>query len=142
MKRKGGQKMSYIEKAKELRAIVSPHYNCAQAVVIPFAKDVHLTEKQAYNIARNFGAGMKMGSVCGAITGGLMVLGLFEVDDSATIRAYYKHFQENHDNLMNCADLLRVSAAKGEVKKTHCDGMVYEAIRVVEEILKEKGKIS
>ena len=134
--------MSHIEKAKELRAIITPHYNCAQAVVIPFAQEAGLTDEQAYNIARNFGAGMKMGSVCGGITGGLMVLGLFGVDDPATIKAYYKHFTDHHDGLLNCKDLLAVSAKKGEVKKTHCDGMVYEAIMAVETILKEKGKIA
>lgn len=38
-------KMSkYYDKAVELRAIKDPHYNCAQAVVVPFAEDI-LNEK-------------------------------------------------------------------------------------------------
>ena len=39
----------YIEKAKELRAITDVHYNCAQSVLVPFAKEMGMTEEQAYN---------------------------------------------------------------------------------------------
>ena len=131
----------YLEHAKTLRAIVEPHYNCAQAVLVPFAKDAGLTEEAAYDFSRNFGGGMKMGSICGAITGGLMVLGLFGVDDPRTIGAYYRHFKEEHNNCLNCVDPLKASRERGEEKKPHCDGMVYEAIEVVEAILKEKGKL-
>ena len=52
----------YIEKAKELRAITDVHYNCAQSVLVPFAKEMGMTEEQAYNLGYNFGAGMKRGS--------------------------------------------------------------------------------
>lgn len=134
--------MKYIDEAKRLRAIASPHYNCAQAVVIPFAKDAGLSDETAYDIARNFGAGMKMGGTCGAITGGLMVLGLFKADDPKTISAYYKHFRENHENMLNCAELLAVSRKRGEVKKNHCDGMVYEAVQTVYDILSVRGLLS
>ena len=37
----------YLERARELRAIVTPHYNCGQSVVLPFAEDAGLTEAQA-----------------------------------------------------------------------------------------------
>lgn len=65
----------YMEKAKELRAIVSPHYNCAQAIVIPFAEKAGITPDIAWKMAANFGGGMRRAAACGAITGGLMVLG-------------------------------------------------------------------
>ena len=131
----------YLEHAKELRAIVEPHYNCAQAVLVPFAKEAGISEETAYDLSRNFGGGMKIGSVCGAITGGLMVLGLFGVDDPRTVGNYYRHFKDAHNNRLNCFELLKASRERGEEKKPHCDGMVYEAIEVVEAILKEKGKL-
>lgn len=84
---------------------------------------------------------MKMGATCGAITGGLMVLGLYGVDDGKTINQYFKHFRQGHEGMLNCADLLKASHKRGEVKQIHCDGMVFEAVEVVEQILKEKGKI-
>ena len=133
--------MDFLNETKKLRAIADPHYNCAQAVVIPFAEARGLTHEQAYDFAANFGAGMKMGGTCGAITGGLMALGLYGVNDGATIKKYYDHFRDAHDGMLNCVDLLRTSAQRGEVKKNHCDGMFYEAVKVVTEILKERGKI-
>ena len=58
-----------LEKSKEVRAIASPHYNCAQGVLVAFAEAAGISEKTAYDMGANFGAGMKCGSVCGAITG-------------------------------------------------------------------------
>lgn len=52
--------------------------NCAQSVFAPFAEEYGLHPEIALKIASTFGGGMKMGSVCGALTGALMVLGLFE----------------------------------------------------------------
>ena len=37
----------YMDRARELRAIVTPHYNCAQAVLLPFAPDAGVSEEQA-----------------------------------------------------------------------------------------------
>ncbi len=44
--------------------------------------DLGLDEK-ALHMAAGFGAGMGVESVCGALTGGIMVLGVLFVDDSA-----------------------------------------------------------
>ena len=132
----------YLEKAKELRAITEVHYNCAQSVIVPFAELAGLTEQQAYRTAANFGSGMKMAATCGAITGGLMVLGLCGIDDGQTINDYYARLRNNHDGFLNCADLLRINKERGGARKPHCDGMVYECVEIVEEILRDHGVIS
>lgn len=59
----------YLDRARELREDPDVHYNCAQSVLIPFAEEAGLTAEQANAITANFGSGMKIGSVCGAITG-------------------------------------------------------------------------
>ncbi len=127
----------YLEEAKKLRNDPSVHYNCAQAVLIPFMEDKELANR----ITANFGAGMRTGSVCGAITGGLMALGVYGVDSPQIVSEYFKAFRNNHENKVNCADLLKASAQRGEIKKVHCDGMVYEAVELVETILKREGKL-
>ncbi|MDD3404037.1 MAG: C-GCAxxG-C-C family protein [Hespellia sp.] len=132
----------YYEKAVELRATASPHYNCAQAVVLPFAKDAGIDEATAYQIAANFGSGMKRAATCGSITGGLMVLGLFGVDDPKVIADYHKRIRDRHQGKLECADLLRINKEEGREKKPHCDDMVYECVNLAAEILKEQGKIS
>lgn len=131
----------YLDRAKELRAIVTPHYNCAQSVLLPFAAEAGFSEEQAMKIAVNFGAGMKRASVCGAITGGLMALGMLGIDDAQTIGEYHKRLRDNHSNYLDCADLLRVNKEQGREKKPHCDDMVYECVMLVEEILKSNHKI-
>lgn len=131
----------YLEKAKELRAITERHYNCAQSVLVPFAEAAGISEEQAYRTAANFGSGMKMAGTCGAVTGGLMVLGLFGIDDGPTINSYYAKVKGNHEGFLDCADLLRINKERGGEKKPHCDAMVYECVSLVEEILKERGLI-
>ena len=128
----------YLEKAKELRAIVTPHYNCGQSVVIPFAEDAGLTEQQAYNACANFGGGLKRGAACGAITGGLVVLGLFGIDNPGE---YYQALRENHEGMLECADLLRRNEELGGEKKPFCDALVYECVTLVERLLREQGKL-
>lgn len=128
----------YLEKARELRAITEPHYNCGQSVVVPFAADAGLTEAQAMGICANFGGGLKRASACGAITGGLVVLGLFGIDDPA---AYYRALRANHEGMLDCADLLRRNRELGGEKKPHCDALVYECVALVEQILRERGKL-
>ena len=127
----------YLEKAKELRAIVSPHYNCGQSVVLPFAAEAGLTEAQALGICANFGGGLKRGAACGAITGGLVVLGLFGIDDPAE---YYQTLRAGHEGMLECAELLRRNQELGGTRKPHCDGMVFECVSLVEALLRKYGK--
>ncbi|MBO6149464.1 MAG: C_GCAxxG_C_C family protein [Lachnospiraceae bacterium] len=128
----------YLERARELRAITVPHYNCGQSVVIPFAQDAGLTDEQALGICANFGGGLKRGSACGAITGGLVVLGLFGIDNPSE---YYQALRESHDGMLDCADLLKRNKEMGGEKKPHCDALVFECVSLVEKILREQGKI-
>ena len=131
----------YLEKARALREAQDRHYNCAQSVLIPFAADAGLDDGTAARIAANFGSGMKRASVCGAITGGLMALGLFGAEDPVSVGAYYRRLREAHGGLFDCADLLRVNQERGGAKKPHCDDMVYECVALVEELLRSAGKI-
>lgn len=52
-------------------------YGCAQAVLASFAPDYGLAEEAALCISTGFGSGMgRLCEVCGALTGGFMVIGL------------------------------------------------------------------
>ena len=132
----------YLDHARRLREAAEKHYNCAQAVLVPFADVLGIDEDTAYRMAANFGSGMKMGSVCGAVTGALMVLGLAGLDTDAILRSLYRQVRSNHEGNINCADLLRINAEKGLPKKPHCDDMVYELVKYTEEILAQNGKLS
>lgn len=131
----------YLDKAKELRGITDVHYNCAQSVLIPFADAVGISPDTAYRVAADFGGGMKMGSVCGAVTGALMVLGLAGIEDPSVLQKLYRRVKDKHEGYLDCQNLLRMNSEKGLPKKPHCDDMVYELTEITEEILREAGKI-
>jgi C_GCAxxG_C_C family probable redox protein len=124
-----------LERAKELRASVDPHYNCAQAVLVPFAEEAGFTTEQACAFAAAFGGGMQTGNLCGAFTGALMALGVLGIADRRNVVTLTKRMKENHDGTLLCVDLLRKNAEAGGQRKPHCDGMVYEAVALVEELL-------
>ena len=60
-------------------------YNCAQAVVTAFHKELGMTESEAARLASSFGGGMgRMREVCGTVSAAAMVLGLTQgYDDPA-----------------------------------------------------------
>ncbi len=128
-------KEEYLECASRLRNDKDAHYNCAQSVLIPFAADCGLSEEKARELGTNFGSGMKMGACCGAITGGLMVIGMMGGGDEQ-YRTFMDSMRRDHDGLVNCSDLLRKNAEAGGDKKTHCDNMVYEAVEKVIDAMK------
>ena len=82
-----------------------------------------------------------MGSVCGAITGGLLALGLAGVSDPQTANDLLRKVRENHNEIVNCQDLLRINAENGGEKMPHCNAMIRECVTYVEEALREKGKL-
>ncbi len=96
--------MDRMEHVRALRASMDPHYNCCQSVLIPFAKEMGLTEEQACALGSHFGAGMKHGSTCGALTGALMVLGMAGYGEEQS-SALLRRFREDRGAL-TCAELL------------------------------------
>ena len=132
---------NYLDDSRALRADEKKLCNCAQGVVVPFAETAGIDREAAYRVAANFGGGMKRAATCGAVTGGLMALGLLGADDPATISEYHRRIKENHAGCLECADLLRINREQGGNKKEHCDGMVFECVQLVEELLRERGKI-
>lgn len=131
----------FHDKAAALRAQITPHINCAQAVVVPFAEAAGVPDETAMRFAGGFGGGMRRASVCGAITGGIMALGLFGLDDPKILAEYHQILRGRHNGMLDCAELLKANAAAGREKKPHCDAMVLECVDLVEELLKKYGKL-
>ena len=125
-----------MDRAVELRSRTDIHYNCAQTVLCAFADTLGMTEEEAFKLGSHFGGGMKMGATCGVITSGLMILGMAGKGETAVAKQYVDGFRERHNGVLNCAELLRINAEKGGTRKPHCDGMVYETVAALEEMLK------
>ena len=135
----------YQRKAMELRGIMGdngkPKYNCAQAVVSVFAEALGYDRETACRTAALFRAGMQMGSVCGAVTGGLMVLGLAGLRGTEVTDEYYRKFREKHEDMLDCTDLLLAGQERGQPKLPWCNALICDCIGFVEETLREQGKL-
>ena len=127
----------YLEKAKTLRNITERHYSCSQSVLCAFAEDLGLDEETAYRLMANTGGGLRMGGTCGAIVGAVTTLGLAGIDDKKLILDLYRDIKAEHEGCMDCRDLLRISAGKGEDKKAHCDGLVLEMTERTEKLIRQ-----
>lgn len=92
-------------------------YNCAQSVLVALGPGLELEDETALKIATGLGAGMgRRGEVCGAVTGGILALGLKygrggQQDRSATEQTYQNtrelmvRFEQHHGSCL-CRVLL------------------------------------
>jgi C_GCAxxG_C_C family probable redox protein len=92
-------------------------YNCAQSVLYAYGPELGLEGETALKLATGLGAGMgRRGEVCGALTGGILVLGLkygrgAQQDRSATEQTYQRtlemmaRFEQRHGSC-SCRVLL------------------------------------
>lgn len=120
-------------------------YNCAQAVLLAFADELGMKKEELSNVALCFGGGMGTGSTCGALTGGLMVLGLMQkaqtppaAGEKANSRGKAKEltdaFEAMHNTVM-CRDVL--ASPEGKDKKL-CSALVGAMAEKVEKLLKSE----
>lgn len=129
-------------------------FNCAQAVLAAFAERHGLAREQALRVACPFGVGMMRGETCGAVTGGLMAIGLLHGrtkagDLAARAKAYAlaEAFQSRfaaQQGSTRCAEILgvdpstpegRKAALEGGAFQTRCPAMVKAAVELVLEIV-------
>jgi C_GCAxxG_C_C family probable redox protein len=144
--------MGRIERAVSL---FSEGFNCAQAVLAAFGPDLGLERELALKLAGAFGGGMgRMGEACGAVTGGLMALGLKfgptrAGDEAAKERAYglacrfFKEFKARNGSVL-CRELLGCDLSTPEGRKraketglhsSRCPGFVRAAAEILERLL-------
>ena len=105
-------------------------YNCAQSVVVAFCDECGLGEDAALKVSCGFGAGMgRKQEVCGAVAGGVMVLGLRHgrgtADGRSVTEALYPMTREFMDAFAVrngsylCRDLLSGCDLKSEEGQRH-----------------------
>jgi len=129
--------------------------NCAQAVLCAFSEDLCLEREKALKLASGFGAGMgRKQEVCGAVTGGIMVIGLKHgqervADGEAKEKAYrltcelMARFGAGFGSCL-CRELLDCDLRTGEGQRKYkenglgekvCRPCVRAVIGILEEIL-------
>lgn len=134
-------------------------YNCAQSVLFSFHEDFGLDMDCALKLACGFGGGMgRMGEICGAVSGGILVLGLkfgrgksderAQTDVAyARVREFMKRFSEKHGSCC-CRELLggcNLTTPEGQTyfKDNECLNLicrpcVRDAAAIVEDLLADR----
>jgi C_GCAxxG_C_C family probable redox protein len=146
--------MSKDKVKRAYKAMTSHSMNCAQSVLTSFCEEFGLEKDLALKIARGFGGGMHINSVCGAVTGAYMVLGLANpvskenprqsMDKLSALRDEFNHrFTACHGSLQ-CTELIgydlsipekAAEAFRNDVFTNVCPGLVRDAVKILEDLL-------
>jgi len=127
--------------------------NCSQAILATYGPEFGLDKSLALKAACGFGGGMRMGDVCGAVTGALMVLGLkygpASVEDVDAKPKTYEQVEEftkmfkARNASVQCRDLLGcdISTAKGRehamdkgLYRSVCPKVIRDAAEILEQM--------
>lgn len=124
-------------------------YHCSQAVFASFADVVGIDQKEALKLGSCFGGGMRLGEMCGCVTGALMFLGLYYGDDRALADnkglEFIKRFKEKTGAFL-CKDLLKkdfsireeaVEIKEKKIARKLCPDYVLCAVEILEEMINE-----
>ena len=146
-----------MTKSEQTVSLFMKGYNCAQSVLFSFCDDLKIDKDRALRIACGFGAGMgRKEEVCGAVTGGILVLGAkygrgINDDRSATEVTYAKtrelmeQFAERHGTficrkLLNGCELTTEEGHKQfkemDLFNKTCKPCVLSVVEILESIMK------
>lgn len=141
-----------MNEATEAENLMLRGYACSQAVLLPHATALGLDPGTAVRVAAPFAAGMRAGSVCGAVTGAFMVLGLALCDEdcvtrdgrapiAAAVSEFSERFIERYGSV-DCPDIIGCDLRTPQEAKTAMEEGRFatrcaKAVRAASEILAE-----
>ena len=138
----------------EAKEFFAGQFNCAQATFLPFALRLGLTKEIAAKLSQPFGGGMSQaGQACGAVSGGLLAIGLAQgtsMNDSRqkavceeVSKAFISQFKGLHGEI-TCPGLLGNDLNKTSLERherestriqTPCSRFVEDAVAIVDQLL-------
>lgn len=111
-----------------------PHVNCCEHILLAGDKHMDLNLSQdVLKTVRGFGGGMKIGHLCGALSGCVMILSHYYEDQTIReykIESFFDAFQSQYDSLM--CDALK---DKYREEDTGCQRVILMAAEVLEKII-------
>ncbi len=113
--------------------------NCAEAMVYGANEEFNLNlPKEAFDTMGAFGGGMRVGSVCGAVTGSLAVIGILfnseEFEKQEKMKRIAEEFLEEFEKRYGHLDCI-VLKEKYRDEVIGCEPTVRMAAKVLEEII-------
>ena len=146
--------MNKLERCRKAKEYHDKGFNCAQSVLEAFRDKVGLTEDQCRGLATGLGGGFRCGSICGAASGAVLVLGLLHphaTENDPARKAYtakltkefLRRFAERFQNLLDCRDLLQAKDLQGTEEvaalgaEKHCETLIISAVSILYDYLEE-----
>ena len=140
-------------KVEEAAECFSDGFDCSQAILSVYGKDLGLDRETALKISCGLAVGVaRTGRTCGAVSGAYLVIGLMygrsRAEDRAAkertfdlIREFDRQFTAKNGSV-NCTELLRIDLgkdgksefAKQQVKKI-CPSLVRDAAMILEDLI-------
>ena len=125
-------------------------YNCAQSVLLTMFEHWNLKSELIPKIATAFGGGIgRCGSICGALTGGIMAIGIRDGTNEPSVekrtrayeraREFYKQFERQHGSVL-CRELIgydlanpeeSAAARKAKVSEKKCTLFIKTAVEAL-----------
>jgi C_GCAxxG_C_C family probable redox protein len=135
---------------KAVRHFRDDGYNCSQSVLLTMFEHWNSKNELVPKVATAFGGGMgRCGSVCGALTGGLMAIGTkYGTNEPSAqkrsnayklARRFYRQFEKQNGNVM-CRELIgfdlssarqRRKAQEEDVFEEKCTVLVKKAVEIL-----------
>jgi C_GCAxxG_C_C family probable redox protein len=130
-------------------------FNCAQSILSSYACDLGMDKEMALRLTTAFGSGIaRMGEICGAVTGAIMVIGLkhgrTRIEDQESreiayslVHEFVQRFKERKGSIV-CREILgcdpgteegQQQILAKELHKTVCPAAIRDAAEILDEIL-------
>lgn len=135
-----------MKRAEEAVELFDKGYCCSQAVLAVFSEELGLSRENAFKVASGFGGGMKMARTCGAVTGGIMALGLKNGPDKNKMTGFVHEFVKRFEGINGsviCSELMGCdictpdgmqAAKEKDLFNTLCPKLVKDACLILEEM--------
>jgi len=120
-------------------------YNCAQSVVLAFENEVEISRDNLEKISLGFGGGIGgLQKTCGAISGGVIVIGMLKKRNSNDLVKKLINEFESKNKFSNCIQLIdidfneeksNVSEERLNIKKMKCYNYVRDVVEIIENLI-------
>ena len=147
-----------MSRAEEAKKQFEKGFSCAPSVLSTYSEQLGLDKALALKVACGFGGGIgRTGRTCGAVTGAVMVIGLkhgqADVADEESRQETHKLVKKFIDKFtglhgsVECRELIGYdlgspaefeSARASGVVENKCHGFVYDAARILEDVLRPR----
>ena len=133
-----------MKKSEEALKDFGTKYNWSQAVISVFTEELDLDKELALKISKGFGGGASRGELCGAVSGGIIALGLKYGDSS---KPYIEKFEKRIEELyrsIRCEEMLGYNVSNDDenkivenknLKTKLCPKIVADAVSEIEKSL-------